>query len=154
MHTHPKAAVTLKPFHPKYQSSVKNLILEGLREHWGSLDLEKNSDLNDISLSFKDADFITAWHNGKLVGTGALFPISRKSAQIVRMSVLKKFRRQGIGYQILNFLVDLASSKGYEELVLETTETWEDAISFYSSYGFNPTHVENGDIYFIFKLKD
>ena len=148
MNTHIKSAITLKPFDPNYQEAVKLLILDGLEEHWGSIDPDKNPDLDNICTSYKNSKFITAWQNGELVGTGVLLPVTAKTAKIVRMSVHKRYRRQGIGKNILNYLVNHAISDGYAKLVLETTETWEEAILFYKAYGFLFTHSQDGDTYF------
>ena len=64
----------------------------------------------------------------------------------------KDLRRQGIGQQILAELCKRASQDGYEEVILETTATWQDVIDFYLQYGFEITHYEGGDVYFKLKL--
>ncbi|MCZ7673141.1 MAG: hypothetical protein M5U34_41515 [Chloroflexi bacterium] len=43
-----------RPFSPTDQAAAKALILAGLAEHWGTLDLSLNSDLNDIQASYVD----------------------------------------------------------------------------------------------------
>ena len=136
------------PFNPEYQESVKQLILDGLEEHWGTIDLDKNPDLDDIGLSYQDSFFITAWLDSNLVGTGALVSINEEIGQIVRMSVLKPYRRFGIGKCILNSLVEKARSKGYKRIILETTDSWIEVKRFYIDYGFQITHYQDGDVYF------
>ena len=52
------------------------------------------------------------------------------------MAVRRELRRTGIGREILRALVKLAIQRGYDQLVLETTADWVDAIAFYQSQGF------------------
>jgi len=146
--------IKILPFHPDDQDEVKGLILSGLKDHWGSIDFTKNFDLNDIFENYKEDVFLIASIEGKIIGTGALVRRPNECAEIVRMYVLKKFRRSGIGKRILNQLVDTARNLGCKQIILETTETWEDVIAFYLDYGFRITHYEDGDVYFILNLDD
>jgi ribosomal protein S18 acetylase RimI-like enzyme len=145
--------VTILPFQPENQIEVKTLILAGLTEHWGVLDPSKNPDLNDIGSSYKDAIFLLAWQQARIIGTGALVPRPNRTAEIVRMSVAADMRRQGIATQILQELCQQAKAAGYERIVLETTETWDDAIGFYQRFGFKITHYLDGDVYFVLDLR-
>jgi ribosomal protein S18 acetylase RimI-like enzyme len=36
---------------------------------------------------------------------------------------------------------------GLRSLVLETTETWQEAVAFYQGFGFQETHRKDGDVY-------
>ena len=144
--------VIIKPFQPEYQDEVKRLILSGLKDHWGELDPAKNPDLNDIGSTYANASFLTAWMDGRLVGTGALIPRDGNVAEIVRMSVAGDMRRQGIGRLVLQTLCRQAREAGYQRVILETTETWFEVIAFYESYGFLITHRHEGDVYFALDL--
>lgn len=142
------------PFQPENQATVKSLILDGLVEHWGYLDESKNPDLDNIALSYAEATFLVAWLDDEIIGTGAFIPRSESQVEILRMSVKKELRRHGIGQQILSELCEKARQEGYKEVILETTETWQDVISFYLNYGFEITHYEGGDVYFSFDLRE
>lgn len=144
--------IEIKPFRPQDQSFTKALILDGLVDHWGFLDESKNPDLDDIATTYADGTFLVAWLDDEIIGTGAFTPHSAIQVEIVRMSVKKDLRRQGIGRQILDELLRRASQAGYEEAILETTETWQDVIDFYLSYGFEFTHHQDGDAWFKMKL--
>ena len=148
MNTHIKPAISLKPFNQKNQIEVKQLILEGLGEHWGTIDPLKNPDLDDISKSYGKDEFILAWHKQQIIGSGALVSLNDKTSKVVRMSVKKEYRRNGIGKRILDHLINLATIKGHTKVTLETTTTWTEIIDFYTSYGFKITHHENEDTYF------
>lgn len=140
--------IIITPFQAENQDAVKHLILSGLADHWEQLDLTKNQDLDDIATSYVNDVFLVAWQGDRIVGTGALVHRSDKTGEIVRMSVARDMRRQGIGSLILERLIERARSKGYRRVILETTKTWSEVIKFYLKCGFQVTHEQNGDIYF------
>ena len=144
--------ITILPFRSEYQAEVKNLVLAGLAEHWGTLDPSKNQDLNDISYTYANGIFLVAWQNNQIIGTGALLPLSNDTAEIMRMSVVANMRRKGIGKMILQKICERAKIDGYKRLVVETTETWNEVIEFYKQFGFQITHYLDGDVYFALDL--
>lgn len=144
--------IKILSFQPADQPAAKTLILDGLVEHWGVLDESKNPDLDDIGTSYADGTFLVAWLDDEIIGTGAFKPHSARQVEIVRMSIKKELRRQGIGRQMLDELLRRATQAGYAEVILETTETWQDVIDFYLDYGFTITHYLDGDVYFKMRL--
>lgn len=140
-------AVEITPFQPADQDAVKQLVLDGLVDHWGFLDPTKNPDLNEIAKTYRKAQFLVARHDGEIIGCGALFPRSAQHAEIVRMSVKKAWRGQHIGKMILTALMDAARERGIMHLILETTETWTEVVAFYQRNGFEITHYLDGDVY-------
>jgi GNAT superfamily N-acetyltransferase len=144
-------ALLIQPFQPEDQAEAKALILEGLGERWGSIDPERNPDLNDIGSAYAGAVFLVGCLGGRIVATGALVPRGGV-AEIVRMSVARDLRRQGIGSALLRRLLEEARAAGLQKIILETTSTWADAIAFYKRHGFRPTHVRGGDTYFALDL--
>lgn len=147
--------LTIERFRPADQPAARALILAGLEEHWGALDPALNPDLNDIATSYSDGVFLVARLarlNGQLVGTGALIPETEGVGRIARMSVAKSHRRLGIGTRILHELLGEARRQGYRKVVLETTETWDDAISFYLRNGFSIIARHDGDMHFEMNL--
>lgn len=144
--------IVILPFQPKHQAEAKDLILAGLAEHWGTLDPSKNPDLNDISSNYAKGLFLVAVQDNQIIGTGAIIPKSNRVAEIVRMSVAATMRRKGIGKLILGELCEHARSNGYKRIILETTETWQEAIEFYKRFGFQITHYLDGDVYFALDL--
>lgn len=140
--------VTLQLFQASDQAAVKRLILAGLVEHWGFLDETKNPDLDDIAASYAGAAFLVGRQGERIVGCGALVPRTSTTAEIVRMSVAKDLRQQGLGRQILGALLDHARAQGFQRVILETTATWSEVVSFYQRCGFHITHYQDGDVYF------
>ena len=145
-----------------YTPSIKNLIdqfakLPGIGPKTAErlvfyLLRQKNPDLIDIATSYAEATFLVAWLDGRIVGTGALLPRSSEEAEIVRMSVKKENRRQGIGRRILQALDARARDQGFKRIILETTATWDEVIKFYLRFGFQITHAQDGDVYFKMEL--
>jgi GNAT superfamily N-acetyltransferase len=138
----------IQPFSSADQPAVKALVLQGLEEHWGELDLSLNPDLNDIASSYADGLFLCAWLGDELVGTGAIVPEKDGVMRVVRMSVQRERRRMGIASRILQALLDEARRRNCRAVVLETTETWDDAIGFYLRHGFRIVEHRDGDAHF------
>jgi len=146
--------VEIVTFRPEDQDATRALVLAGLVEHWGYLDESKNPDLEDIGASYADGTFLVARLDGEIVGSGALLPHTKETAQIVRMSVARRLRRRGIGRRILRELCRRAYRAGYKSMVLETTETWTGVIAFYQRFGFRVTHRSGGNVYFALDLRE
>jgi len=139
------SGLVLRPFQPRDQEQVQALILAGLAEHWGQLDPALNPDLQAIGQSHAQDYFLVADYQGRIVGTGALVRQTGDQAEIVRMTVAADLRRQGLGRRILEALCHEARRRGVRRLLLETTADWQEAISFYSRFGFQLTHYRDGD---------
>jgi putative acetyltransferase len=144
----------IRPFCPADQLAVQQLVLAGLVDHWGALDASLNPDLNDIAGSYAAGLFLLGLLGDYLVATGAYLPVAGRFAeaptcQVMRMSVARDFRRQGLGRQMLAELLQQARAAGFRRVVLETTETWEDVIRFYLTNGFCITHHQDGNVYFL-----
>ncbi len=88
------------------------------------------------------------------MGTGALICEQAAVGRLVRMSVDQGHRRQGIGTLLLEYLLEHARARGYRQLVLETTQTWEEVITFYRRNGFNEVARRHGDAHFVRSLED
>lgn len=145
-----EGSVEIRPFQPEDQPIVNQLILAGLADHWGTLDPTLNPDLNDIATSYQGETFLVAVQGETIVGCGAL--IGEKGMEgcgrIVRMSVKKANRRQGIGQLILNHLQTAAKQRQFHKIVLETTQTWHDVVAFYQANGFQIIGHRDGDTHF------
>lgn len=139
-------------FQPQDQAEVKALILAGLADHWGELDPTRNPDLNDIASTYTGATFLVGRLAGRIVASGALVPRPGGEAEIVRMSVDRSLRQQGLGRQMLAALLRQAQAAGCRRIILETTATWQGVIDFYLRCGFRITHYQGEDVYFALDL--
>ena len=142
--------VEIRPFQPADQAALKQLILDGLADHLGTLDPALNPDLDDIANSYQGETFLVAVQAGAIVGCGALVEEEGMVGygRIVRMSVKKENRRQGIGQFILHHLQIAAQERHFHTIVLETTQTWVEVVTYYQANGFRIIGHHNGDTHF------
>lgn len=91
----------------------------------------------DVS-EFKAADgfFVIAFINNETVGCASFRPLDKKTAELKRMFVRKKIRRQGIARKLLEFIEQSAQKRDFERLCLETGAKQPEAISLYQSAGY------------------
>ena len=101
---------------------------------------------DSLSDSIEDRSFhlmgIDAEKN--VIASGRVHFNSENEAQIRYMAVDDRFKRRGIGSEIVDKLERYATSKGAEIMVLNARE---EAISFYSSLGYEevcPYHSDTG----------
>lgn len=144
--------IIIKPFQNNFQQEARQLILQGMGEHWGWIDEQANPDVDDLESSFKNGYFITAWKDDQLVGTGGIKFESGGVYRIERMSVRADVRRNGIGTQILDNLIKWAEKVKAQTVVLETTSSWKEVIEFYLKYGFVIISEDSDNIHFELSL--
>lgn len=128
----------IRPFKPGDQYLVRKLILAGLGEHFGWIDETRNPDLDDITTHYieRGHTFLVAENNAEIVGTGALIAENENTGRLVRMSVSRTHRRQGIGRALVTHLLDVARQKGFGLVRVSTEPDWQDAIGLYKHCGF------------------
>jgi putative acetyltransferase len=95
-----------------------------------ALDLEK--------LRKPEITFWTAWDGSLLLGCGALKELDHKHGEVKSMRTPNALGRQGAGRAILARIIEVARSRGYERLSLETgsMEAFAPAQLLYESFGF------------------
>jgi GNAT superfamily N-acetyltransferase len=135
-------------FEAQDEPALRELIVQGLAERWGRYDPQCNPDLENFAEHYRSSVVLVAKRGSRIVGAGVLQPESDGTGRIVRMSVASDCRREGIGTLILQGLLQAARERGYKRVVVETTASWESAVKFYSSRGFIPTEVRDGDQHF------
>lgn len=82
--------------------------------------------------------FWSAWEGPELMGCGALRELAPDHGEIKSMHAVEARRGQGIGREILQFIVSEAETRGYARLSLETgsMDGFQPARAFYESFGF------------------
>ena len=91
----------------------------------------------ELEMDERDAGCVhaIAFDGARAVGTGRLLP----DGHIGRMAVLKAFRGQGVGGEILEALVEAARRRGEREIVLSAQTH---ALAFYRAHGFEAFGAE------------
>ena len=96
-----------------------------------ALDLER--------LRMPEITFWTAWEGPILVGCGALKELDRKHGEVKSMRTPNARRREGVGRAILTHIIQVARTRSYARLSLETgsMEAFKPARRLYESFGFS-----------------
>src|SRR4030095_3587356 len=95
-----------------------------------ALDLEK--------LRKPEITFWSAWEGSLLLGCGALKELDRKPGEVKSMRPPNALRRKGAGRAILAHIIEVARSRSYERLSLETgsNEAFKPAQRLYKRFSF------------------
>lgn len=83
--------------------------------------------------------FLSARRQGDLLGVGALKVLDARRGEIKSMHASSAARGQGVGRQLVQFVIDLSVDRGLGWLGLETgtQAEFEPARSLYRSFGFS-----------------
>ncbi len=148
------AGLTIRPFALADQSAARRLILDGLGEHFGDIDEACNRDIDDIAGMYVERGhlFLVAEAGSELVGTGALFFEDGRVGRLVRVSVARHWRRQGLGQALVQRLMEAARGQGLARLWMETNDDWDAAIGLYAACGFAEYGRRDGNIYMALDL--
>lgn len=149
----------IRPFTPRDQHAARRLVLDGLGEHFGSIDETRNPDLDDIWTHYiAQGDLFVVVEAGvALIGTGAMRAeaghLGDQRGRIVRVSVAPVYRRYGIGRTIVAHLVQVACQRGLSRLLVETNHDWVAAIGLYQRCGFQPYDRDEESVHLALALR-
>ncbi|HEY9447862.1 MAG TPA: GNAT family N-acetyltransferase [Burkholderiales bacterium] len=136
--------------------AVLRLLEEHLRNMYELSPPEKVFAFDASKLKAPDVTFWTAWNGESLLGCAALKEISATQGEIKSMRTPTSLRKTGAGRALLNHIIDVARSRGYHALYLETGchPAFLPAQTLYRSAGFavcGPfgTYRENGNSVFM-----
>ncbi len=90
-------------------------------------------------------EFWVIEHQGKVVGTGAYYPIQRgqNAVEIRKMYLLPEARGYGLGRFLLLQLEAAIVARHFEQIWIETASVLAEAVKLYESSGYQPaTGVE------------
>ncbi len=81
-------------------------------------------------------DYVTIYCDGKVVGTGRLFPHNEEPSTYVfgRIAVLKDYRKLHLGSAVISALEEVLKTKNGKKAVLLSQES---AVGFYNKCGFS-----------------
>ncbi len=146
----PGVHIIIRPFEPQDQAVARQLILTGLGEHFGWIDETCNPDLDDIAANYVELGhvFLVAEIGDELVGTGGLIAEREDVGCIVRMSVSRMHRREGIGRALVAHLLDAARQRSFSQVLVSTEPDWKDAIGLYKHCGFTECRRDDVSVYF------
>src|SRR4051812_12295929 len=91
-------------------------------------------------------------------GCASLRKVDDKTGEMKRLYVKPEARKKGVGRQLAQAILEMARSRGYQRVVLDTTPHMKEAIDLYESLGFEkiPPYRKNpikGALFFELWLK-
>ena len=134
--------ISIQAYQEKYKYQVITLISEIQQKEFNiCITPEQQPDLKNISDFYqKRGNFWIALDldNDSVVGTIALFDVGNKGAALRKMFVQKDYRgkEKGIAKQLLETLMQWATSKEFKTIYLGTTPAFLAAHRFYEKNGF------------------
>ena len=135
---------------------VLALLQEHLRNMYELSPPDKVFAFDASKLRAPDVTFWTAWRGELLLGCAALKELSSTDGEIKSMRTPAALRRTGAGRALLNHIIDVARSRGYRDLYLETGSqaAFLPAQTLYGSAGFKRCgpfgpYRENGNSVFM-----
>lgn len=108
------------------------------------------NDMDDIQKNYFDngGTFLGMFENGEMICTGAIRKLDEETCELKRLWLLHEYHGQGLGYGMLQELLSLARTMGYERMRLETDPVAQSrALEFYKQVGFYeiPGYSERND---------
>ena len=84
-----------------------------------------------------------ALYDTKVVGTMALIPRERSVYELNKMAVKKDLRGNGIGHQLIQFIIDYSVKNNFESVILYSNTVLKNSIHLYNKFGFK--EIDNPD---------
>ena len=138
------------------RAQVLALLEEHLRNMYELSPPDKVFAFDANKLRASDVTFWTAWNDELLVGCAALKELSSTDGEIKSMRTPSAVRRTGAGRALLEHVIDVARSRGYRVLYLETGAhaAFQPAQTLYRSAGSQVcgpfgSYRENGNSVFM-----
>lgn len=119
-------------------------VLELLREHLAGMHATSPPGsvyaLDLTGLQHPSVSLFTVWDGADLLGCGALKQLDATSGEIKSMRTAARHLRRGAAARLLDHLLEVARTRGYSRLCLETGSgpAFEPALALYRKYGFVP----------------
>jgi putative acetyltransferase len=122
-------------------ADVRRLLMKHLEFSYANSPAEAVFALDTSGLTKSDVSFFGARMDGRLLGVGALRHIDKRLAEIKSMHTDAADRGRGVGRRMLEHLISIARSTGYDRVNLETgsMDSYAPARAMYASAGFLPT---------------
>ena len=113
--------------------NILNSVFEdySLPMQWNLESFERDLQENNVSLSSSFVMEVGGERAGIL-----LISFREKRSRIDLMGVIPKFRRSGIGFQMVDEVIRISKWKGCERVTLEVLKRDLRALSFYQRFGF------------------
>jgi len=141
-------SVQIRPWQPEDRQVAAELIRSVLAEYglgWEPEGADRDVLAVEECYWARAGEFWVLACQGKLVGTGAYYPITRgkQAVEIRKMYLTKAVRGQGLGRFLLETLESRIGDRGFAEIWVETASVLQEAVQLYEKAGYQPaTGVE------------
>ncbi|MBD1842807.1 GNAT family N-acetyltransferase [Cyanobacteria bacterium FACHB-63] len=132
----------IRAWQPSDRISAFNLIGSVLAEYGLTQEPEgADRDVLEVENFYQNGEFWAIERQGKLVGTGAYYPISRgqNAVEIRKMYLLPEVRGIGLGKFLLTELESAIAKKGFDQIWIETASVLKEAVQLYERNGYEPS---------------
>jgi len=107
-------------------------------------------DMDDIQKNYFEngGTFLGMFKDGEMICTGAIRKLDDELCELKRLWLLHEYHGQGLGYRMLQELLSIARSMGYQRMWLETDPVAQSrAVDFYKQAGFHeiPGYSDRGE---------
>ena len=136
--------VSIVPFQDQYSKYFYELNYDWLSEYFYVEDYDEKVLKNcKEEIIDKNGYIFFAIHDNSVVGTMALIPRENGVYELNKMAVNKELRGNGIGNQLINFIIDFAKNKRYKSVILYSNTVLKNSIHLYNKFGFKEIKIEN-----------
>lgn len=140
--------VSIVPFQDQYSKYFYELNYDWLSEYFYVEDYDEKVLKNcKEEIIDKGGYIFFAIYNNSVVGTMALIPRENGVYELNKMAVNKELRGNGIGNQLINFIIDFAKKKKYKSVILYSNTVLKNSIHLYNKFGFKKINIENNTPY-------
>ena len=97
------------------------------------------NEIDDIQRNYLDQNgtFLVTMDDETLIGTGAIRRLEPGVCELKRLWLRPQYHGRGLGYQMLNELMQVAREKEYQRMKLVTSAVYQKrAVDFYKKAGF------------------
>lgn len=140
--------VSIVPFQDQYSKYFYELNYDWLNEYFYVEDYDEKVLKNcKEEIIDKDGYIFFAIYKNSVVGTMALIPRENGVYELNKMAVNKELRGNGIGNQLINFIIDFAKKKKYKSVILYSNSVLKNSIHLYNKFGFKKINIESNTPY-------
>ena len=136
--------VKIVPYSDKYSKYFYDLNYDWLNEFFYVEEYDEKVLKNCKTEIIDKGGFIFfALNNSEVIGTMALIQKERGVYELNKMAVKKDLRGNGIGHQLIKFIIDYSVDKNFESIILYSNTVLKNSIHLYKKFGFK--EIDNPD---------
>ncbi len=137
--------MVIRPIQQKDNQSIAVIIRTALTEFGankpGTVFYDDSTDhLFELFQSAPNSAYFIAEINGSIIGGAGIYPtegLPNNTCELVKMYLSKEARGKGLGRKMIDQCLQVAKTKGFTQVYLETMPELKKAVAVYEQFGFN-----------------